>query len=411
MLAALGLSGGLMLTACAPSNVPPPQAPSQPQAAPAPIGGATTPAPNPLTQPAVPQEAKVALLLPLSGQNAAVGRGLMQAAEMGVFDSAGDDFSLVVRDSAAIGGPGTATRSALGEGARLVLGPVFSTEVAAAGAAANQTVSGAVPVISFSNDRAAAKPGIFVLGIAPQAQVERVVSYAASQGLKRFAILYPTSAYGNAVKAAYQDAVVAAGGQIAAMQGYDPAATDFIATMQSLSAAFKSSGFDALMIPEGGAKLRTIAAMLPGFDIPIAGPGTGAVAAGQVRLLGTGLWNDPSLTQERTLAGGWFATTPPDRWQSFVQRYQQVYGAAPDPRAGIVYDAVTLAVALSKAKPGGDFSAARLTDPSGFAGVTGLFKLNPDGTSSRGLSVLEIGGGGITVRDPAPATFQATLTN
>ena len=51
-----------------------------------------------LTKPAQSQQAKAALLLPLSGQNAGVGRSLMQAAEMGVFDSAGDDFSLVVRD-------------------------------------------------------------------------------------------------------------------------------------------------------------------------------------------------------------------------------------------------------------------------------------------------------------------------
>ena len=75
----------------------------------------------------------------------------------------------------------------------------------------------------------------------------------------------------------------------------------------------------------------------------------------------------------------------------------------------MIYDAVTLAVALAKAKPGGDFSLSRLTDPSGFSGVTGLFRLNPDGTTTRGLSVLEIAPGGINVRDPAPTTFQASI--
>jgi hypothetical protein len=68
-----------------------------------------------------------------------------------------------------------------------------------------------------------------------------------------------------------------------------------------------------------------------------------------------------------------------------------------------------LAVALSKAKQGGDFSLTRLTDPSGFSGVTGLFRLNADGTTTRGLSVLEIGPGGTITRDPAPATFQAVI--
>ena len=258
------------LAGCAP-NLPPPQAPSQQQ----PAAQAPTPVtPQPgadLTQPAQSQQAKAALLLPLSGQNAGVGRSLMQAAEMGVFDSAGDDFSLVVRDSAAATGPGGAVSSAMQEGVGLVLGPVFSTEAPAAGSAAG----GVIPVISFSNDRNAAKPGLFVLGLAPQAQVERVVQYAAGKDVKRFAILYPSSAYGNVVRQAYQDAVVQAGGEIALMQAYDPAQGDLMPTMQKLVDSYKSSGFDALMIPEGGQRLRAIVAMLPGFGIPIAGPGGG----------------------------------------------------------------------------------------------------------------------------------------
>jgi branched-chain amino acid transport system substrate-binding protein len=393
---------GLLLAGCAP-NLPPPQAPSQQQPA-AQLPAPAQPGANPTT-PGVQQQAKVALLLPLSGQNAGAGRGLMQAAEMGVFDSAGDDFSLVVRDSAAATGPGGAVSSAMQEGVGLVLGPVFSTEAPAAAMASG----GLVPVISFSNDRSAAKPGVFVLGLAPQAQVERVVQYAAGQQVKRFAILYPNSPYGTVVRQAYQDSVVKAGGQIAALQAYDPNATDLVSIIQSLADSYKTSGFDALMIPEGGQRLRAIAGMLPGFGIPVAGPGGGPTPAGAVRLLGTSLWNDPNLAREQTLAGGWFATTPPDRWSNFVQRYQSVYGSAPDARAGVVYDAVTLAVALAKSKPGGDFSLSRLTDPSGFSGVTGLFRLNADGTVSRGLSVLEIGPGGITVRDPAPTVFQATI--
>jgi ABC-type branched-subunit amino acid transport system substrate-binding protein len=400
-LAAIAFS----LAGCAP-NLPPPQAPSQQQpAAQAPTQVLPPPGGVDLTKPAQSQQAKAALLLPLSGQNAGVGRVLMQAAEMGVFDSAGDDFSLVVRDSAAVTGPGGAVSSAMQEGAGVVLGPVFSTEAPAAGNAAG----GVIPVISFSNDRGAAKPGVFVLGLAPQAQVERVVQYAAGHDVKRFAILYPNSAYGSVVRQAYQDAVVQAGGQIALMQSYDPAQGDLMPTMQKLVEAYKTSGFDALMIPEGGQKLRAIVAMLPGFGVPVAGPGGGPTPAGSVRLLGTALWNDPSLAGERLLAGGWFATTPPDRWVNFVQRYQSVYGSAPDLRAGVVYDAVTLAIALGKAKPGGDYSLTRLSDPSGFSGVTGLFRLNADGTVTRGLSVLEIGPGGITVRDPAPTMFQATI--
>ena len=64
-----------------------------------------------------------------------------------------------------------------------------------------------------------------------------------------------------------------------------------------------------------------------------------------MRLLGTSLWSDRGLTNEPALSGGWFAAPRPDRWQAFAQKYQQAYGAQPDIRAGVVYDAVTLAVA------------------------------------------------------------------
>jgi branched-chain amino acid transport system substrate-binding protein len=45
-------------------------------------------------------------------------------------------------------------------------------------------------------------------------------------------------------------------------------------------------------------------------------------------------------------------------------------------------------------------------DPNGFAGVNGIFRFNGDGTSERGLAVLEMTGSGPVVVSPAPTTFQ-----
>jgi ABC-type branched-subunit amino acid transport system substrate-binding protein len=315
---------------------------------------------------------------------------------MGLFEFADDNFSLVVRDTAAPGGPDGAARDALADGAKLILGPLFAADVKRAAG----PVQGAhVPLVSFSNDTSAAGNGLYVLGVTPQSQVDRVVSYAASQNLKRFAILVPNSPYGKSVLSAYQESVVKAGGTVAQMQFYDPAAPDPTASVKTLAGAYQNGGFDALMIPEGGQKLRIMASMLPAYEIP----------TGTVRLLGTNLWSDPSLANEPAMAGGWFAAPPPDRWQAFAQKYQQAYGAPPDVRAGVVYDAVTLAVALAKSAPGGDFSQTRLTDPSGFNGVTGVFRFNADGTAERGLAVIEIDPGALNVKDPAPSTFAAML--
>lgn len=391
--ALLGLAlSSFILTACAPTMPPPkPSQPAPAPAAPAPAVQAPAPAPVP-----VKEGTQVGLLLPLSGPQAGLGRSMLQAAEMGLFDVAGPDFDLVVRDSAAGGGPDGAARSALGEKPDIILGPLFGAELKQAAAPA---MTARVPMVSFSNDTSAAQPGVFVLGITPESQVDRVVGYAASQQLRRFAIMTPNSAYGRLVLSAYQEAVVRHGGSIAQIVFYDPQNPDMTIPVREIGEAYARTPFDALMIPEGGQRLRAFASMLPAFGLP----------PGVVRLLGTSLWQDAGTLAEGGLIGGWFAATAPDRWQSFAQRYAALYGSAPDPRAGIVYDAVTLAVALSKSREGGDFSAPRMTDPSGFAGVTGVFRLLPDGKSERALAVLEVVPGNFTVRDPAPASFAATI--
>ena len=73
--------------------------------------------------------------------------------------------------------------------------------------------------------------------------------------------------------------------------------------------------------------------------------------------------------------------------------------------ATLAYDAVSLAGQLARAKPGGDFSAEAITNPNGWAGVDGAFRLFPDGRSERALAVIEIQGDRSTVIGPAPSSF------
>jgi ABC-type branched-subunit amino acid transport system substrate-binding protein len=392
---AAALLGALLLCGCAGNNPPPPQpAPKPVVTQPA----APAPAPTPAPAPAKPQlGAKIGLLLPLSGQYAGLGRSLLQAAEMGLFDTGDDNFTLLTEDTASAQGPEGAARKLLASGASLLLGPIFGPDVRRVAPIAT---AAHVPLLAFTNDSSLAQSNVYVLGLTPQAQVQRVVAYASAQGLKKFAILAPNSPYGRVVLASYQDQVTKSGGTVAQISFYDPSSLDFTQVVQQMADAHKTAGFDALMIPEGAAKLRQIAPLLPAFEI---GPQ-------QVRLLGTILWNDPSIAQEPGLAGGWYAATAPDRWQDFAKRYQDNYGNPPDQLGGLIYDAVTLGVALGKGPKGADFSQAALTNANGFSGVSGLFRLHVDGTVERGLAVLEVAPTGAVPRDPAPSSF-VPLTN
>jgi ABC-type branched-subunit amino acid transport system substrate-binding protein len=389
------LFGALLICGCAGNNPPPPQPAPKPVAT-QPVAPAPVAAPAPA--PAKPQlGAKIGLLLPLSGQYAGLGRSLLQAAEMGLFDTGDDTFTLLTEDTASSQGPEGAARKLLASGATILLGPIFGPDVRRVAPIAT---AAHVPLLAFTNDSSLAQSNVYVLGLTPQAQVQRVVAYASAQGLKKFAILAPNSPYGRLVLTSYQDQVTKSGGTVAQVSFYDPSSLDFTQVVQQMADAHKTVGFDALMIPEGAAKLRQIAPLLPAFEI---GPQ-------QVHLLGTILWNDPSLAQEPGLAGGWYAATAPDRWLDFAKRYQDNYSSAPDQLGGLIYDAVTLTVALGKGPKGADFSQAALTNANGFSGVSGLFRLHVDGTVERGLAVLEVAPTGAVPRDPAPSSF-VPLTN
>jgi len=387
--------GALLLTlaaGCAPSTVPPPTAPSQP----------TPTQPQYETLPGAPAEAgtKIGLLLPLSGQQASLGRTLLQAAEMGLFEVGDDRFTLLVEDTATAAGADSAARRLLAQGAQILLGPVFSTDTRKIAPIA---IGAHIPVLAFTNDRSAAQPGIYVMGVTPQDEVQRVIQYAASQGMQRFAILAPSSPYGNIVTQSFRNSVQGSNGILAEMELYDPNSPDYTGVVERIATAYQNNPFDALMLPEGGAKLRQLAPLLPAFQI---GPQT-------VPILGTGLWaNDPTLAQETGLAGALYAAPDPDKWRAFAERYASVYGQAPDQRAGLVYDAITLIVALGKAASGysgPDYSETALTNVSGFNGVTGVFRLNADGTVDRRLAILQVAPGGYVVRDPAPSSFVAAI--
>ena len=413
----------LLLAACATGRVATPGTEEQDSAETAPTTqGATVKAPRP----AVPVPAggvRVGLLLPLSGENAPLGEALLHAAELALFDVGVDELTLVVRDteSSAEGGA-RAAQSAMADGARLMLGPLFAGQVRPV---AQATVSAGVNVVSFSTDRTVAGGGAYVMGVLPDIQVDRVAGYAVAQGYRRLGALVPNTPYGQAVVRALQASAVRLHVQLTRIGFYDPAKPDLSPEVRQFAkdigaealaaantAAAAASGqvqtapaafapgqngldIDALLLAEGGERLRIVAPLLLFYDVD----------PRRVKMLGTALWDDPRLAAEPALADGWFAAPPPDGWRAFAEHYRAIYGAAPPRLASLAYDAVTLAAALTRAGGPDPFGAAALTQPSGFAGVDGLFRFLPDGSVERGLAVLTVTRQGIKPVDPAPTNF------
>jgi ABC-type branched-subunit amino acid transport system substrate-binding protein len=340
---------------------------------------------------------KVALLLPVtaSGSTPAVAKALKQAAELALFDFDNPNVTLVPKDTKGTPeGARLAAESALQDGAELIIGPLFAQEVSGAAPVARQR---GVPMIAFSSDEKVAGGGVYLLSFLAGRDVPRIVSFAMSRGKRNFAELVPQSAYGRIAEAAFARAVSSGGGQAAVRATFPPDDSNaMLGPVRQVANAIKSGqSVDALFLPAGREELPSLAPLLASAEL----------SSARVQFIGTGQWDYPNIGGDRALVGGWYPAPDPKGWSSFVQRYSKTYGAAPPRIASLGYDAISLAVSLSQNAPGQRYTTSQLTRPSGFSGVDGLFRLLLDGTSERGLAILEVREGGPQVIDPAPSSF------
>lgn len=396
------------------------------------------------------QPVKVALLLPLSGRLASLGKAMSDAAQMAMFDLADARLQLLpIDDKGTANGSADAARQAIAEGAKLIIGPLLAASVSSVAPVAT---GAGVPVIAFSSDRKVAAPGVYIIGFTPDAEVERVVSFAAQSGLSRFAVVAPDNAYGLVVATAMRRAVAQAHGTLVRVQLYEPNTQDFAAVVRKLlglpepppaatgapaapaspgSSAGSSGGpdtggsgapppvslpptggggtsslppllapprtFDALLLAEGGAQLRALATSLSAMG----------VRSPSVQLLGTGKWDEPGTVDEPALIGAWFAAPSPTNRDEFEVRFRRTFGQTPPRLATLAYDATALAAILARGPEQEPFSRMALTDPNGFFGRDGLFRLSPDGVADRRLAILRIDRNGIIVIDEPIPSFAA----
>lgn len=387
----------LAASACT-QNVPPQTSPTRPST--------FTPPPRPVATDAGP--VKVALLLPLSGKHQELGTAMLDAAQMALFEIADNRLTLLPRDDAGTPqGAAAAAQEAIRMGAQLILGPLLGANVGAVQSVARPV---GVPVLTFSTDWRLAAPEVFVLGFTPAEQVDRVVQFAGARGLSRLAILAPRDVYGDQVVAALTAAARSGNLQVVREERYQGSDAELKAAANRLSAAWSGgavgagattgsgAAFDVLMIAEG-ARLRPAVEALP----------DGMAGPTRIRLIGTGLWDLPDLgRQVPQLAGAWYAAPEPRARMDFEARFAATYGRQPPRLASLAYDATALAAVVARATPPGQpVDRALLTNPDGYSGVDGIFRLLPNGTVQRGLAVLEISAGGPRVIDPAPLAFPA----
>ena len=326
---------------------------------------------------------RVAMIIPLSGEDSGVGTSIANAASLALMDSGDRTIRLLTYDSA--GGAAAAAERALAEGAELILGPLLAEDVRAVTPVARRFN---VPVVAFSNDIGVAGGGTYIMGATPGQAIDRVVRYARARGALRFGALVPTGLYGQRAAQAMLGSVRSSGGRMTGLETFNRSSAAARSAAQMLSG---KGEMDAVLIADSG-KIAAIAgsALRPG-----------------ARLLGTELWaSDRTLGATPRLRGALFAAAPEARFTQLVGRYKARYGRTPYRLGSLGYDAMLLTVRAARNWPiGRPFPMRSLADRDGFAGVDGIFRFGRDGVAERSLEVRQVTATGSITASPAAASF------
>lgn len=330
---------------------------------------------------------RVALLLPVTGPDAEVGQSIANATALALADTKVTNIRMVTYDTAL--GVAAATQRAIADGNKVILGPLRGDNVIEVAEIARPA---GVPIISFSNDVGVAGQNVFLLGHLPNQSIERVVLFAKSKGMNRFAGVVSSNVYGQRAQSNITTAVRAAGGVLVGIQETNGTAASAEAAARRLA---QMGAIDAVLVADNGrAAITTVPALRRG-------------GLRSTKILGPDLWNiDGSLAGSSPMYGAWFASVSDTLYTQYAAKYRARFGKAPLRLSSLGYDSVLLVARVARDwRPGTRFPVAQLTDPQGFIGVDGAFRFNANGLTDRMLEVQEIQAGKFVTISPAPSQF------
>lgn len=363
---------------------------------------------------------KVAILLPMTGSRADVGRVLAQAAQLALPSGASPALD-IIDTSGTAAGAAIAAQTALSNGDGLILGPLTSAETASVAPIAR---SAGVAVLAFTNDASQSQPGVWPIGITPDQQIRRLVAAAQGEGKTQFAALLPATDFGRAMAKALTRATDADGLPAPSVHMHAPGMASITSATRDLSdyasrrgpidakikaaralgtpegrrdaqdlakTSIPSAGFNVLLLADTGDELNEIAAVLPYYDVD----------RSAVQVIGPALWAS-AASGSGSVAGAWYAAPDNNARSKLESDYTAKYGTPPPPLADLAFDAASIARALAGSQ---GLNVAALTQPEGFVGSDGLIAFTPDGQVRRGLAVFRIARGGPTMVEPAPQSL------
>lgn len=396
---------------------------------------------------------RIAVLLPLSGRYAAIGRELKSAIELAASVIGGAELAFLDTTGEAEVAAALVERAVLELHAVAVLGPVGANESAAA---AVRAVELGVPIALLSPDHhgAAADVGVFRLWSSPEAEAREAVRVAGELGYDQLAILAPRDEQGSTQVAAFQDEARLRGLAVVASGQYEPSATDLAPDIETFLGLDPRTNarlrrhlarygvkkgrktfspevpFELLFVPDEYQRAALVASYLPYFNVELRSYDVidveylkrkhGGRVPRVVQLLGSSGWHHPGVIPRggALLEGAMFldvyAGAADEQFATeagarFFERFERRAGRPPSGVAAQAHDAALLmlgarADAAKRAGSRPRTARAELTRSlqRGFLedGACGEARVGPTGEIVRESVVLRIEGGQFVVPDP-----------
>ena len=347
---------------------------------------------------------RIALLIPKSGANKALGSELQRGAELALFSLRNRQIELLVFDTVANGAEIAAREAVLAE-TDIIVGPLFSEAVVPARQIASAS---GVPMLALSNNTAIAGTGSWLFGYLPEQQVDLLLGHALTAGRNKVGIIAANDSFGQRLARHARKRL----GQL----GFEPEdfmtlSSDQLASEDELKAAVKR--FTGYTPPEDDEDTPAASELPPPrFDaVLFAGSADFALRTApvlayydadpeRVLYLGNAQWNQRRILMEPSLQGGLFASRPTDRDESFNALWSSAWDGRPGVLARLSFDAMAMAAILASQQR--EAWNAALESGSGYNGFSGAYRLLPDGGNRRSFEIRQINGGASTIFQPAP---------
>ena len=373
----------------------------------------------------------VVALLPLSGENADIGRSIQYSIELAALESQPNPMFIKFYDTG-VDAPLDTIHDALDSDPEFIIGPVFSTNAKLV----RDNKSDETPVLSFTSDRTAVGNGVMSIALLPINSIEAIIQEMSRDNIKNIIIVAPETDSGHLMAGAALNASDANNIETSGIFFYsennsesikasmaDASAADIrtkannkareilsdILTNETITTLERSSmsvqldklskteylgnlPYSAVLFLGNATDTKSLASFLRYYEVD----------SHSVRFYGTALWDDSDIASDFTMSGAKYATLP-ETEKTFSDAYARISGTQPTKLASFGYDATKIASLFLNKK-------TDPTNPSGFNGVNGIVRFNSNGTNERAMRIMYLNASG-TPREAkhAPTDFKTQL--